>query len=136
MKGGWVSLERKNSLFRTRYFSASSCVSFTDTSSDGVEKDSCHSSACALLWQLHRPTAILGAPSRPRRTQKSERVGKARSQARPSPTRREEHGQVGCQAQDQGGIDEMRATHEPAMLHSDAHPRQTRQTARLTRPRK
>src|SRR6266516_2583671 len=26
--------------------------------------------------------------------------------------RREEHGQGGCQAQDQGGIDELRATHE------------------------
>jgi hypothetical protein len=31
---------------------------------------------------------------------------------------------VECQAQDQGGIDELRATHEPAMLHIDAHPRQ------------
>ncbi|HCJ35688.1 MAG TPA: hypothetical protein DHV65_15505 [Ktedonobacter sp.] len=46
---------------------------------------------------------------------------------------RKEHGQVGCQAQDQGGIDGLRATHEPAMLHIDAHPRQP---GRLTRPRK
>src|SRR2546430_14071480 len=47
--------------------------------------------------------------------------------------RREEHGQGGCQAQDQGGIDELRATHEQLCSILTHTPRQP---ARLTRPRK